>query len=364
MRGLSKIIGLCYNKSLLLFDDPGAIRSTEKKGRMGMKETRKKLYKLLSLILCLAVLAAGCGKGEAPEGGVSAHGQLAVREGRLVDARGEDFQLRGMSTHGIAWFPRYINAGSFAEVKKAGGNLVRVAMYTDGDMGYFHDPQGNMDLVIQAIENARALDLYVLVDWHILSDGDPNANLDRAITFFDAIASRYPNDPAILYEICNEPNGVRWEEIKQYAYAIFPVIRQYSPDAVIVLGTPDYSYDLGPAILDPFPGENFLYAFHYYAGQHDHYNLLELALEKGLPVMVSEWGINTEENGQPALEAGEEFLGYLNSRGISWCGWSLCNKDEVFSVLKPDCGELSGWLEEDLTEVGKILLGGLDGGEK
>ena len=315
------------------------------------------------LALCLVMIMTGCGKAE-PQGGVSFHGQLAVREGRLVDARGEAFQLRGMSTHGISWFPQYVNSGTFAEVKRAGGNLIRVAMYTDGNGCYLQDPEGNMTLVIQAIENAKALDMYVLVDWHILSDGDPNANLDHAITFFDAVASRYPNDPAILYEICNEPNGVEWEGIKQYAYAIFPVIRQYSPNAVVVLGTPGYSWDLGQAILDPFPEENFLYAFHYYAGQHDHYNLLELAMEKKLPVMVSEWGINTDENGLPALEAGETFMTYLNSRGISWCGWSLCNKDEVFSVLKPDCGKLSGWLEEDLTDVGKILLGGLDGGEK
>ena len=167
-----------------------------------------------------------CSDAEPQSGGVSVHGQLAVREGRLVDSRGEAFQLRGMSTHGIAWFPQYVNSGTFAEVKAAGGNLIRVAMYTDGNGCYLQDPEGNMTLVIQAIENAKALDMYVLVDWHILSDGDPNTNLDRAITFFDAVASRYPNDPAILYEICNEPNGVDWEGIKQYAYAIFPGIRQ------------------------------------------------------------------------------------------------------------------------------------------
>lgn len=315
------------------------------------------------LMICLLLLLSGCGKSGSDNGGVSVHGQLSVSEGQLTDQRGDAFQLRGLSTHGIAWYPEYINSGSFSQVKNAGGNLIRVAMYTDTDSGYLVQPEINLALVIQAIENAKALDMYVLVDWHILSDGDPNANLEDAITFFDAVASRYPNDPAVLYEICNEPNGVKWDAIQTYAYAIFPVIRQYSPDAVIVLGTPEYAYDLGPAILDPFPGENFLYAFHYYAGQHPHYNLLKYALEKGLPVMVSEWGINTDKNGDPALDAGAEFADFLNANGISWCGWSMCNKDEVFSLLKPECKKLSDWLEEDLTDVGKILFSHLDGGK-
>ena len=314
-------------------------------------------------MICLLLLLSGCGKRGSDNGGVSVHGQLSVSEGQLTDQRGDAFQLRGLSTHGIAWYPEYINSGSFSQVKNAGGNLIRVAMYTDTDSGYLVQPELNLALVIQAIENAKALDMYVLVDWHILSDGDPNANLEDAITFFDAVASRYPNDPAVLYEICNEPNGVKWDAIQTYAYAIFPVIRQYSPDAVIVLGTPEYAYDLGSAILDPFPGENFLYAFHYYAGQHPHYNLLKYALEKGLPVMVSEWGINTDKNGDPALDAGAEFADFLNANGISWCGWSMCNKDEVFSLLKPECKKLSDWLEEDLTDVGKILFSHLDGGK-
>lgn len=315
----------------------------------------------LSLLFTMVFLITSCREQTAGSNGVTAHGQLTVRDGILTDARGEPFQLRGLSTHGIAWYPQYINAGSFLSVKEAGGNVIRVAMYTDTENGYLADPETNMSLMLQAIENARSLDMYVLVDWHILSDGDPNANLDAAITFFDAVASRYPGDSAILYEICNEPNGVEWEAVHEYAYAIFPVIRQYSPDAVIILGTPNYSGDLRQPLLKPFPGENFLYAYHFYAGQHPDDSLLEYAVEQALPVMVSEWGIHTDETGQPALEAGREFVTYLNERGISWCAWSLCNKDEVYSVLQPDCDTLSNWQDADLTDVGRVIFAALRG---
>ena len=321
----------------------------------------KRFFRGLSLFFTLVILLVGCGGQEAKSDGVSAHGQLAVRDGILTDAQKKPFQLRGMSTHGIAWYPQYINAGSFGSVKEAGGNVIRIAMYTDTENGYLSDPEMNLTLMLQAIENARSQDMYVLVDWHILSDGDPNANLDAAITFFDAVASRYPGDPAILYEICNEPNGVSWEAVQKYAYALFPVIRQYSPEAVIILGTPDYSFDLREPLLHPFPDENFLYAYHYYAGQHPDYSLLEYALEQKLPVMVSEWGIHSDASGNPALEAGAEFAAYLNEHGVSWCAWSLCNKDEVYSVLRPDCTSLSHWRDDELTDVGRIIFAALRG---
>ena len=97
-------------------------------------------------------------------------------------------------------------------------------MYTEPEGAYYAEPERSTELVIQVIENARAMGLYVLVDWHILNDGNPNDHLDRAITFFDRIASSYPGDPAIVYEVCNEPNGVGWTDVLQYGYAIVPVI--------------------------------------------------------------------------------------------------------------------------------------------
>ena len=62
-------------------------------------------------------------------------------------------------------------------------------MYTEPKGAYYAEPERNTELVIQPIENARAMGLYVLVDWHILNDGNSNDHLDRAITFFDRIAS-------------------------------------------------------------------------------------------------------------------------------------------------------------------------------
>lgn len=300
------------------------------------------------LAAMLLVSAWGC------EGADS--GRLSVTGGSLTNQRGEPVQLRGLSTHGIAWFPEYLTEDTFRSLKNAGANVVRAAMYTQAYQGYLEDPEYSWNLVTQAIECAKAAGLYIIVDWHILEDGDPMAHVQEAADFFDAICSRYPNDPAILYEICNEPNNVQWDSVCSYADTIFPVIRKHSPDAVIILGTPGYSYDLTEGMLEPYPGENFMYAFHFYAGQHGNYQALKNARDRNIPVMVSEWGINLDENEQPALAAGEEFVSYLNEQGISWCAWSLCNKDEVFSVFRPEYTGVSGWEDGDLTDVGRVIF--------
>ena len=317
------------------------------------------MKKLIKLALCLglgavtALAAAGCGSAPAEEPpGIK---PLKVTEGRLTDEDGNPVQLRGVSTHGMMWYPGYVNAGAFKSVKERGGNVIRLAMYTDTENGYFADPERNMTLMCQGIDNAIAEDLYVIVDWHILTDGDPSVHLDEAITFFDAVASKYGDDPAILYEICNEPNSCSWQSIIDYAYAIQDVIRQYAPGAVMIVGTPDYSSHLGYPMTDPFYGENFLYAFHYYAGEGHSTKLFEEAVEAGLPVFVSEWGV-----GQNGGEEAARFADYMNKHGISWCAWSLSNKDEAYSLLKPDCYKTARFEDSDLSEAGRLIFDKMD----
>lgn len=64
-------------------------------------------------------------------------GRLKVTGSKLTDAAGNVVQLRGISTHGIAWFPDYINAECFKELHNNFGiNVIRLAMYTAEYNGY------------------------------------------------------------------------------------------------------------------------------------------------------------------------------------------------------------------------------------
>ena len=99
----------------------------------------------------------------------------------------------------------------------------------------------------------------------------------------------------MIYEICNEPNGgTSWQDIKNYANEIIPVIRQYDKDAVILVGTPNWSQYVDQALADSISGyENIMYTFHFYAATHrdDMRQNVQNAVNSGLPVFVSEFGI-------------------------------------------------------------------------
>ena len=52
--------------------------------------------------------------------GIKVHGQLSVKGTQLTDASGNLVQLRGMSSHGILWYPEYSNYASLCETKNMG----------------------------------------------------------------------------------------------------------------------------------------------------------------------------------------------------------------------------------------------------
>ena len=63
-------------------------------------------------------------------------GQLSVKGTNIVNKNGKKVQLKGVSTHGIAWFPQYVNKSCFKSFKKMGVNTIRIAFYSDPGSGY------------------------------------------------------------------------------------------------------------------------------------------------------------------------------------------------------------------------------------
>ena len=287
--------------------------------------------------------------------------QIHVEDCRIADEDGNTVQLTGMSSHGLLWFPEYSNANAMKTLKSYGANTYRIAMYADDvGGGYVQQKEETMRLAYMAIENAISADMYVIVDWHVLRDENPLKNQENAVAFFEEISSHYGDCPNILYEICNEPNGsATWDDIYSYANTVIPVIRSHAPNAIVIVGTPDYSYSVEKVFDKPLDFENVMYSFHFYAGQFgEHYNeVFDRCKKNHIPVFVTEWGINYGANGKAALSQGKTFVTVLNRRKISWTAWSLCNKNEVFSAIKPDCGKFSNWELDDLTDVGKVFFG-------
>lgn len=299
-------------------------------------------------------------KGTTP---VSQHGQLSVKNGQLVDKSGKGYQLRGMSTHGLTWFPEFVNESAFKTLRDDWNtNVVRLAMYVDewgNGQCYMGNKSGSLELLEKGVDICIKLDMYVIIDWHVLNPGDPSKYTNEAKSFFETVSKRYAKYPNVIYEICNEPNGgASWSgNIKPYAEKIIPVIRKNAPNSVIIVGTPTWSQEIDKPLSDPLNYKNVMYAFHFYAATHAGLRSnVENCVAQGLPVFVSEFGTcDASGGGANDFNETQKWLSYFDKQGISYCNWSICNKDETCSVLRPGTSANGNWSESNLTENGKWI---------
>lgn len=297
------------------------------------------------------------------------YGALQVIGTQLCDSNGNVVQLRGISTHGLAWFPDYVNAELFRELHDEWkANVVRLAMYTAEYGGYCSggDQKKLKQLISDGVQYATDNDMYVIIDWHILSDGDPNTHKEDAKAFFTEMSEAYSGYDNVLYEICNEPNGgTSWSSIKSYAEEIIPVIRENDEDAVILVGTPNWSQYVDQAAADPITAySNIMYTLHFYAATHTDglRSTMAAAIDAGLPVFVSEYGIcDASGNGAIDEKQANAWVELMDRYGVSYVAWNLSNKNETSAVFINSCGKLSGFTQEDLSSSGRWLYDMLTG---
>lgn len=291
-------------------------------------------------------------------------GRLHVKGTKLVDKKGHEVQLRGVSTHGLSWYPQYVNDKCFAQLHdKWGANVVRLAMYTEEYNGYCSGDAKNCSdlkkLIKKGVRLAKKHKMYVIVDWHILSDGNPNSHKKEAKAFFREMSREFKGYNNVIYEICNEPNnGTSWKEIKSYARSVISTIRKNDKKAVIVVGTPTWSQDVDQAAADPIKGDNIMYALHFYAATHkaDLRNKMTAAINKGLPVFVTEYGIcDASGNGAIDKKEADRWIQTMDEYSVSYIAWNLSNKQESSSIIKSSCPKVSGFKKSELSDEGRWL---------
>lgn len=340
-----------------------SVDAEPKDGKMNKVETTDKTDKTLDVT---GGVAESDTKKTAEDGTpFDNHGQLSVKGTDIVDESGSKYQLKGVSTHGITWFPDYVNKDAFQSIRDDwDANLVRLAMYTDtGDSnGYCSggDKDSIRGLVDAGVTAATELGMYVIIDWHILNDNNPNSHIDDAKEFFDDVSAKYSLNHNVIYEICNEPNGgTSWSDIKSYAEIIIPVIRKNDKNAIIIVGTPNWSQDVDIVSEDPITGyDNIMYAVHFYAATHkdDLRNKVKTAISNGLPVFVSEFSLcDASGNGGIDYDSSDVWFDLINDNNLSYASWSLCNKNETSALIKPDSTATSTITIDDLSDTGKYV---------
>ncbi len=175
----------------------------------------------------------------------------------------------------------------------------------------------------------------------------PNA---ESIELWTLLASRYRGEPAVLYDIFNEPHDrlpddpyplnredgtlysgdvyrVTMAEWQPWARKLVTAIRDVNPESLIFVSGIDWGYDLRGMPLD-IPG--LVYSTHVYPPRGDDWAGAFGRLSASSPVFAGEWG-----GGEKDLGWGRKLAGYFDKLQIGWTAWSWHNAPLVVEKYAP-----------------------------
>ncbi len=278
-------------------------------------------------------------------------GRLKVDGTHIVSESGQQIQIKGWSSFG--WQNNWGDChseGAIQQMKLWGANIYRGAMYVE-EGGYNNDRNGFKQITKNLIDLTAKYGMYYLCDWHILTPGDPlNGSYSDYNNYFEEITSyvKQKGYVHVLYEICNEPNGVSWDRIKEYANKVIPTIRKNEPNAIIVVGTPEWDQRIDQAKNSPLSGySNIMYSFHYYACSHAQLLSYYTQSVNVIPVFISEWGVANFDGGQSqkrniddnCKNGAKMLMDQAFANKTPWCCWSFGEKEEQASAVM-SCGNM------------------------
>jgi endoglucanase len=299
----------------------------------------------------------------APAGSVVAtNGMLKVSGNRIKNSSNNTIQLKGMSFFWSQWSGDFWTAATVNNlVDSFGCTIVRAAMGVESG-GYLTNPAVEKARVVTVTDAAVAKGVYVIIDWH---DHNAQNNQAQAVAFFTEMANKYKNVPNVIFEIYNEPDYESWSQVKAYSIAVIKAIRDTGANNLIIVGTPTWSQDVNLAADDPITGyANIAYTIHFYAATHKQSlrDKCTYAMNKGIALMATEWG-TCEASGDGYVDVAETnaWLDFLAQNSISWCNWSLFDKNEAASALKPGASKTGPWPDSQLTTSGALVKSKIGG---
>jgi len=311
-------------------------------------------------LFCACLFSVNALQAQTP---VEQYGQLKVSGNKIVSEKtSQPVVLRGMSLFWSQWLDKYYNENTLKWLRDDWcADVIRAAMAVDSNGQIYNDgyaayPDREKAKITTVVDAAIDLGMYVIIDFH---SHQANAYLPEAITFFKEMAIKYKDKPNVLYEIWNEPMKVGWSNVvKPYCETVIDTIRKYDPDNIIICGTPSWSQNVDEASQDAINKPNIAYTLHFYATTHKQWlrNKAEIALDNGIALFVTEYG-TCESSGDGVMDEEETqtWWGFLEEHKISYCNWSVADKDETAAALMPGASINGNWTESDLSPSGKFV---------
>lgn len=353
------------------------------------------------MLLLPALLWAAGGPSAAPL-------SLRVQGNRFVDGAGTVVQLRGVNYSGYEFAAIQGWSGSDpsgAQAGQAGGpkwsalrawkvNTIRFPLNEASWQGRTctdtsgvvrdADPADNYQAAVKAqVAQATAAGLYVILDLHWSAPGDTcpmlqmqMANADHSIAFWTSVAGTFKDNPAVLFELFNEPfmnfgfsgdawrhmmqgqggsfrsypatsGRGEWKEVKRpwavASYqAMLDAVRATGATNIVLVGSMQYAQDLSgwlryrptdprgqlAAVWHPYPTFGKQWGTAAYAQPNfapDVFADVERILAAGLPVVATEVGDRNAPGtlGAPLLETVTRFADRsgIGVIGFAWNVW-------------------------------------------
>ena len=291
----------------------------------------------------------------APPVGVTVQGARFASQGRVVTLVGVNHSSLEYYCAGDGHF----TPADFQAMRGWGMNVVRLPLSSEFWANAGADCPGYRATVAQAVANARAAHLFVILDlqWSAPFDSQadrthggvqcPLPDTGKDVAFWQDLATLYHNDTGVLFDLFGEPFGISWSTwlnggtISSGCYviggpslqkepgtyqaigmrALVARVRELAPDNVIILGGTNWGYDLS-GIPQGFAlqGTNLAYDTHPfdYAGKEpgDWPSAVDAAARR-YPVIAGEFGSYTCGTDYIA-----QAISYFNAHHISWLAWT------------------------------------------
>lgn len=288
--------------------------------------------------------------------------------GNLLTENGQTVVLRGIAMGDVTDLPAEVNP--YPEI--AGdwhANAVRLSIHP----GTWRDKKAEaLATLTKHVEEARAAGLYVIIDYHVIGfpDGyaldyfdvtEPDTKTDYydsrftlAMDFWLTVAAQF-KDPAILYELWNEPisgneedEGVGltyWKKYRPYWRVLTDAIRSSGNSNVMLVAPPLWAFNARGLTQSLLPDANTAYTWHVYAGEvpEEWADALD-NLDREKPVVVTEWGFEPgakQHWAGTAEDYGQPFAAFMDQRGLSSTAW--CWNPDYGPNLRRADGTLTVW---------------------
>jgi hypothetical protein len=252
---------------------------------------------------------------------------------RILNSRNESVLLRGVNCPGLEWSSDgqgHMLRSVTTAIRDWHANVIRLPLAQDRWFGKAREQkdQGKAyrALVKQIVELCATQSCYIILDLHWSDCGVWGASIgqhsmpDRnSVTFWTDCASTFKNNPAVIFDLYNEPHSISWSvwlnggtvidrpDMPHGAPAktfeavgmqqLLDTVRATGAKNVVIAGGVNWAYDfsgiLGGLQLFDRNGNGVIYANHAYDNKNESADTWVAKMEKAtsrFPVIVSEVG--------------------------------------------------------------------------